>query len=145
MSLFDSSDFVEKDSDSEDNEDSDYEVEATEELGSVEEELENTEEEIKAECDKHKPKKYDGEQFKALQTEEFNSLSDPEKINMVAKVIKESGGINVDNILELQQLVRLIMATRDIQGFEKFPRDETLKLLELMIYHSNSHINSLDI
>ena len=122
-------------------EDPDFEVVETSDTES------DVEGDIIKECDEisKKGKKYDSERFKSLKGKEFEKLDNTDKINKVAKAIKESGGINVENILELQQLVRLIMATQHIKDFEKFPREQVLNLLELMIYHSNSHIDSLNI
>jgi hypothetical protein len=123
-------------------EDSDYEVES---IPSSESDVEK---EIKEECDKvaETQKKYvNDKNFKELNTKGFEKLSNDERILKVAKAVKECGGISVENILELQQLIRLIMATPNLEGFDKYPINETLKLLEMIIYHANCHINSLDI
>jgi len=133
------------DNDEYDSPDSDYEVES---VPSSDSENENVLNEIKEACDKEvaKVNKYEKDKnFKAINTEDFKNLSNDERILKVAKAIKESGGISVENILELQQLIRLIMATPNIEGFEKYPINETLKLLEMIIYHANCHINSLNI
>jgi hypothetical protein len=122
--------------------DSDYEVQS---MTSSEEEIEK---DIKKECDKvaETQKKYvNDKNFKELNTKGFEKLSNDERILKVAKAVKESGGISVENILELQQLVRLIMATSNLEGFENFPVAEVLKLLEMIIYHANMHINSLNV
>jgi len=122
--------------------DSDYEVQS---VPSSEDDIES---EIKKECDKvaETQNKYaNNPHFKELNTKGFEKLSNEERILKVAKAVKESGGISVENILELQQLVRLIMATSNLEGFSEFPVKETLKLLEMIIYHANCHINSLDI
>ena len=124
-----------------DSEDSDYNGES---ISSEE----NIEEQIKEECGKvaETQNKYaNNPHFKKLNTEGFENLTNDERIKMVAKAVKESGGISVENILELQQLVRLIMATSNLEGFKDYPVAETLKLLEMIIYHANCHINSLDI
>jgi hypothetical protein len=130
------------DNDEYDSPDSDYEVES---IPSSESDVEK---EIKEECDKvaESQKKYvNDKNFKELNTKGFEKLNNDERILKVAKAVKESGGISVANILELQQLVRLIMATSNLEGFENFPVAEVLKLLEMVIYHANCHINSLDI
>ena len=88
------------------------------------------------------------EHFKKLDEmteEEKSKLSDLEKINLVGKTIWRSGGISVDNIIELKQICILIQATSQIEGFKDFPRDQCLKCLEMIIYHSNKHLESLDV
>jgi hypothetical protein len=104
--------------------------------------------EINDACDKEvkKVNKYENDKnFKSINTKGFEKLSNDERILKVAKAVKESGGVSVENILELQQLIRLIMATPNLEGFETYPINETLKLLEMIIYHANCHINSLNI
>tara|TARA_R110002012_G_scaffold24851_3_gene82609 strand:- start:1538 stop:2065 length:528 start_codon:yes stop_codon:yes gene_type:complete len=106
---------------------------------------------IKEEVDKLVKPKVDlreTKEFKSLNnmTEEDKSkLSDLEKINLVAVAIHKNGGINVENIIELKQLVILIGATEQLEGFKDFPRDSVFKLLEMIIYHANSHMATLDI
>lgn len=133
--------------------DSDYEVQsvpssADSDGSDIDSEASKMEKEIKEECDKvaETQNKYaNNPHFKELNTKGFEKLTNEERILKVAKAVKESGGISVENILELQQLVRLIMATSNLEGFSEFPVKETLKLLEMIIYHANMHINSLNI
>ena len=77
--------------------------------------------------------------------EEKSKLTDLEKINKVAIAFHRNGGINLENIIELKQLVILVSATAEMEGFKEFPRKNVLKLLDMLIYHANSHMASLDI
>lgn len=83
--------------------------------------------------------------FEDLKTESFKTLTDLEKINKVAKAFWDTGGIDVENILELKMLMVLIGATEQLEGFKEFPRDSVYKLLEMIIYHCNKHMESLNV
>ncbi len=72
-------------------------------------------------------------------------MSDDDKINAFAKFIHDNGGINVNNIIELKQLCILIGATETMEGFKNFPRESCLKMLEMMIYHTNKHLEILNV
>jgi hypothetical protein len=90
-------------------------------------------------------KSKDFKKLNEMTEEEKSKLSDLEKINLVGKTIWRSGGISVDNIIEIKQIIILISATSQIDGFKEFPRDHCLKCLEMIIYHANKHLESLDI
>ena len=83
--------------------------------------------------------------FKELKTKDFSGLSDLEKINAVAKAFWNTGGIDVENILELKMMMVLIGATEQMEGFKDFPREEVYKLLEMIIYHANKHMEILNV
>lgn len=83
--------------------------------------------------------------FEDLKTENFKTLTDLEKINKVAKAFWDTGGIDVENILELKMLMVLIGATEQLEGFKEFPRDSVYKLLEMIIYHCNKHMETLNV
>ena len=83
--------------------------------------------------------------FKELKTKDFSGLSDLEKINAVAKAFWNTGGIDVENILELKMLMVLIGATEQLEGFKDFPRESVYKLLEMIIYHCNKHMETLNV
>lgn len=83
--------------------------------------------------------------FEDLKTESFKTLTDLEKINKVAKAFWDTGGIDVENILELKMLMVLIGATEQLEGFKEFPRDSVYKLLEMIIYHCNKHMETLNV
>jgi len=137
-----------------DTEDSDYEVQSLN-TSSDEEVLEEKAKEIN-DMIKKEIKKVVGEEKGFLKSKDFKKLSelteeeksamtDLEKINLVGKTIWRSGGINVDNILELKQILILISATSQLKGFEEFPREQCLHTLEMIMYHANKHLESLDI
>lgn len=87
----------------------------------------------------------DFKRLSELTEEEKSKMSDLDKINLVGKTIWRSGGINVDNIIELKQILILIEATSQLDGFKDFPREPCKKCLEMIIYHANKHLESLDI
>lgn len=138
-----------------DTEDSDYEVQSLPSSDDVENEIEETAEKINNMI-KEEVKKVIKEEKSFLKSKDFKKLSeltekeksamtDLEKINLVGKTIWRSGGINVNNIIELKQIVILIEATSQLEGFKDFPRDQTKKCLEMIIYHANKHLESLDV
>ena len=131
-----------------DTDDSDYEVES---VSSSDEEIQKKADKIqkmiKEEIDKQvQPvKNYkDSKEYKKL-VEDFPSLNDEEKINRFAIFLNRNGGIDVNNIIELKQLVILIGATEHLEGFKDFPRAECYKMLEMMTYHTNKHLEILDV
>ena len=83
--------------------------------------------------------------FLALNTLDFKNLSEQEKINKVAVAFWKTGGIDMENILELKMLMVLIGTTEQMEGFKNFPREPVYKLLEMIIYHANCHMKSLDV
>lgn len=83
--------------------------------------------------------------FKELKNPDFHKLKEIDKINKVAVAFHKSGGILVENILELKMLMVLIGATEQLEGFKEFPRKEVIGILEMVLYHANKHIESLDI
>jgi hypothetical protein len=136
-------------------EDSDYEVKSLTSEEDGEDLLENTAEKINNMI-KEEVKKVIGEEGSFLKSKDFkklnemteeekSKLSDLEKINLVGKTIWRSGGISVDNIIELKQILFLVSATSQMEDFKDFPRDHCLKCLEMIIYHANKHLESLDI
>ena len=97
-------------------------------------------------ADKFKvPNRMEMPAFIALKDVNFKSLTNEEKINKVAVAMWKTGGIDMENILELKMLMVLIGATEQMEGFKKFPREEVYKLLDMIIYHCNKHMKSLDI
>ena len=122
-------------------EDPDFEVVETSDTES------DVEGDIIKECDEisKKGKKYDSERFKSLKGKEFEKLDNTDKINKVAKAFWDTGGIDVENILELKMLMVLIGATEQLEGFKEFPRDSVYKLLEMIIYHCNKHMETLNV
>ena len=91
------------------------------------------------------PDRMDHPAFKEIRTSEFDKLSEEEKINKVAIAFHQTGGIDISNILELKMLMVLIGATEQLEGFKNFPRDEVYRLLDMIIYHANKHMESLDV
>lgn len=75
----------------------------------------------------------------------YKNLTEEEKINKVAIAFWRTGGIDVSNILELKMLCVLIGATEQLEGFKNFPRQAVYQLLDMIIYHANKHMESLDI
>lgn len=136
-------------------EDSDYEVESLPSSDDVDNVIEETakkindmiKEEVKKVIkeDDSFLKSKDFKKLNEMTEEEKSKLSDLEKINLVGKTIWRSGGIDVDNIIELKQIIILISATSQMEGFKDFPREHCLKCLEMIIYHANKHLESLDI
>tara|TARA_R110000744_G_scaffold124752_1_gene230389 strand:- start:545 stop:1054 length:510 start_codon:yes stop_codon:yes gene_type:complete len=98
---------------------------------------------VKPKVDLRKTKEF--KSLGELSEVEKSKLSDLEKINLVAVAFHRNGGINLDNIIELKQLVILISATAEIEGFKEFPRNNVLKLLDMIIYHANSHMAILNV
>ena len=131
-------------------EDSDYEVQSVP-SSSSEEELKEKENKInnmiKEEVDKKfkVPDRMDHPAFKEIRTAEFDKLTEEEKINKVAVAFHKTGGIDISNILELKMLMVLIGTTEQLEGFATFPREEVYRLLDMLIYHANKHMESLDI
>jgi len=74
---------------------------------------------------------------------EEKDLTDAEKINQFARFIYNNGGISFNNIIELKQLCILVGATEQLEGFKDFPRENVLKMLEMLVYHTNEHLNIL--
>ena len=91
------------------------------------------------------PNKGEHPSFKALNDTSFKDLPDDEKIKLVAKAFWDTGGIDMENILELKMLMVLIGATESMEGFKNFPREQVYKLLEMIIYHANKHMEILNI
>ena len=83
--------------------------------------------------------------YKKLEKEMKKEVSDEDKINAFGKFIWENGGIDVNNIIEFKQLVILIGSTEQMKGYENFPRDSCYKLLEMMTYHTNKHLEILNV
>jgi len=104
---------------------------------------------IKEEVDKvAQPKKNlkQSEDYKKLEDNfKENELSNEDKINAFGKFIYENGGIDVNNIIEFKQLVILIGSTDQMKGYEEFPRDACYRLLEMMTYHTNKHLEILNV
>jgi hypothetical protein len=137
-----------------DTEDSDYEVQSVN-TSSDEEVLEEKAKKINNMI-KEEVKRVIGEDKSFLKSEDFKRLSelteevksamtDLEKINLVGRTIWRSGGISVDNIIELKQILILVSATSQMDGFKDFPREQCVKCLEMIIYHANKHLESLDV
>ena len=91
------------------------------------------------------PDRMDHPAFKDIRTAEFDKLTDEEKIVKVAIAFHKTGGIDISNILELKMLMVLIGATENMEGFKEFPRNEVYRLMDMIIYHANKHMESLDI
>ena len=91
------------------------------------------------------PDRMSSNAFKEINSEAFNSLSDLDKINAVAVAFSKTGGIQMENILELKMLMVLIGATEQLEGFKDFPREQVYKLLEMIIYHANKHMEILNV
>jgi len=102
---------------------------------------------IKEEVDKNfkVPDRMDHPAFKEIRSPEFNKLTEQEKIDKVAIAFHRTGGIDISNILELKMLMVLIGATENMEGFKEFPRQEIYRLMDMIIYHANKHMESLDI
>ena len=146
-----------------DSEDSDYNVESvsSEDCGQcwdceknkdcpakIKEKLEDkVQKMIKKEVDeKFKvPDRMDHPAFKDIRTAEFDKLTEEEKIVKFAIAFHKTGGIDISNILELKMLMVLIGATENMEGFKAFPRNEVYRLMDMIIYHANMHINSLNV
>lgn len=130
-----------------DTEDSDYEVESISSDEETQKKADKIQKMIKEEIDKQvQPvKNYkDSKEYKKL-VQDFPSLNDEEKINRFAIFLNRNGGIDVNNIIELKKLVILIGATEHLEGFKNFPRAECYKMLEMMTYHTNKHLEILDV
>ena len=83
--------------------------------------------------------------WKPIQDVSFKDLSTDAKIKLVAKAFWDTGGIEMENILELKMLMVLIGATEHLEGFKDFPREQVYKLLEMIIYHANKHMEILNV
>ena len=83
--------------------------------------------------------------WKPIQDVSFKDLSTDAKIKLVAKAFWDTGGIEMENILELKMLMVLIGATEQLEGFKDFPREQVYKLLEMIIYHANKHMEILNV
>ena len=91
------------------------------------------------------PNRAEHPSFKALNDVSFKDKAEEDKIKLVAKAFWDTGGIDMENILELKMLMVLIGATESMEGFKQFPREAVYKLLEMIIYHSNKHMEILNI
>ena len=83
--------------------------------------------------------------WNAVKDVSFKDLPDDAKIKLVAKAFWDTGGIEMENILELKMLMVLIGATEQLEGFKDFPREQVYKLLEMIIYHANKHMEILNV